>query len=148
MTHRRGLSVVYDENGGKVLVQVKSSPAVAAHSASQEEPSWLTAVRAAEEKQAKDIVVLDLTGITSFTDIFVIATGANSRQVQAISDEVSLQLKKRGELPNSAEGYGTAEWILVDYGDFIVHVFSPQAREYYDLERLWRGAKAVEIPAA
>jgi len=105
-------------------------------------------VRAAEEKQAKDIVVLDLTGITSFTDTFVIATGANSRQVQAISDEVSLQLKKRGELPVSAEGYSTAEWILVDYGDFIVHVFSPTAREYYDLERLWRNAKTLEIPAA
>jgi ribosome-associated protein len=108
----------------------------------------LLAVRAAEEKQAKDIVVLDLTGITSFTDYFVIASGANSKQVQAISDEVSLQLKKNGELPISAEGYDQGEWVLVDYGDFIVHVFSPTAREYYDLERLWRSAKTLAIPAA
>lgn len=113
-----------------------------------DEAPWLVAVRAAESKQAKDIVVLDLSAVTSFTDHFVIATGNNSRQVQAISDEVGMQLKKRGELPVSLEGYTQAEWILADYGDFLVHVFSPQAREYYDLERLWRNAKPVAIPAA
>jgi ribosome-associated protein len=105
-------------------------------------------VRAAESKQAKDIAVLDLRGITSFADYFVIATGANARQVQAISDEVGQQLKKRGELPISLEGYNQAEWVLADYGDFLIHVFSPKAREYYDLERLWRNAKPVAIPAA
>jgi ribosome-associated protein len=77
----------------------------------------------------------------------VIATGANPRQVQAISDEVSLQLKQQvGELPFSVEGYNQAEWVLADYGDLVVHIFSPKAREYYSLERLWRSAKTVEIP--
>jgi ribosome-associated protein len=90
--------------------------------------------------------VLDLTGITAFADYFVICTGANQRNVQAVSDAVGLRLKQHGELPLSLEGYNQAEWILADYGDFLVHIFSPKARQYYDLERLWRSAKAVEIP--
>jgi ribosome-associated protein len=109
--------------------------------------AWLTAVRAAESKKATEIRVLDLRGITSFADYFVICTGANARQIQAIADEVQMKLKQEGELPISAEGYNQAEWVLIDYGDFLVHVFSPAAREYYDLERLWRSAKSVEIPA-
>ncbi len=110
-------------------------------------PTWLVAVRAAESKKAADTQVLDLRGITSFADFFVIATGANPRQVQAISDEVGLQLKQQaGELPFSIEGYNQAEWVLADYGDLLVHIFSPKAREYYSLERLWRSAKTVEIP--
>ena len=112
-------------------------------------PTWLIAVRAAESKKASDIKVLDLTSITSFADFFVICTGANQRQIQAISEEVGIQLKQQaGELPTSVEGYNQAEWILADYGDLLVHIFSPKAREYYSLERLWRGAKALEIPAA
>ena len=108
----------------------------------------MVAVRAAESKKATDIKVLDLTGITSFADYFVICTGSNQRQVQAISDEVGLQLKHQaGELPISVEGYNQAEWVLADYGDLLVHIFSPKAREYYGLERLWRSAKTVEIPA-
>jgi ribosome-associated protein len=111
-------------------------------------PSWLIAVRAAESKKATDIKVLDLTGITSFADYFVICTGGNQRQIQAISDEVNLQVKHQaGELPVSVEGYTQAEWVLADYGDLLVHIFSPQSREYYGLERLWRNAKPVEIPA-
>jgi len=111
-------------------------------------PTWLVAVRAAASKKAADTQVLDLRGITSFTDFFVIATGANPRQIQAISDEVGLQLKQQaGELPFSIEGYNQAEWVLADYGDLLVHIFSPKAREYYSLERLWRSAKTVEIPA-
>ena len=110
-------------------------------------PTWLIAVRAAESKKATDIQVLDLRGVTSFADFFVIATGANSRQVQAISDEVGLQLKQRaGELPVGIEGYDQAEWVLADYGDLLVHIFSPKARTYYDLERLWRTGKNVAIP--
>jgi ribosome-associated protein len=97
-------------------------------------------------KKATDITVLDLTGITSFADFFVICTGANARQIQAIGDEVGLQLKQQGQLPLSIEGYNQAEWVLADYGDFLVHVFSPKARAYYDLERLWRTAKIVKIP--
>jgi len=105
-------------------------------------------VRAAESKKATDIRILDLTGITSFADFFVICSGGNQRQVQAISDEVGLQLKQQaGELPISVEGYNQAEWVLADYGDLLVHVFSLKAREYYGLERLWRSAKTVEIPA-
>jgi ribosome-associated protein len=107
------------------------------------------AVRAAESKKATEIKVLDLTGITSFADFFVICTGANQRQIQAICDEVGVQLKQQaGELPISMEGYNQAEWILTDYGDLLIHIFSPKAREYYDLERLWRSAKTVDIPAA
>ncbi len=114
-----------------------------------ESPSWLVAVRAAESKKATDIRVLNLSGITSFADYFVICTGANQRQIQAISDEVGVRLKQdAGELPISVEGYQQAEWVLADYGDLLVHIFSPKAREYYALERLWRGAKTVEIPAA
>ena len=105
-------------------------------------------MRAAESKKATDITVLNLTGITSFADYFVICTGANQRQVQAISDEVNLQVKRQAsELPISVEGYNQAEWVLADYGDLLVHIFSPKARDYYGLERLWRGAKPVEIPA-
>ena len=106
----------------------------------------MLAIRAAESKKAADIKVLDLTGITSFTDRFVICTGSNPKQVQAISDEITLQLKnRRGELPLSVEGYNQAEWVLIDYADFLVHIFSPKAREYYALERLWRNAKTLEF---
>jgi ribosome-associated protein len=105
----------------------------------------MLAVRAAESKKATDLKVLDLTGVTSFTDHFVICTGANSRQVQAICDEIGLRLKQRGELPMSVEGYQQAEWVLLDYGDFLIHIFSPKAREYYQLERLWRQAKVIEF---
>jgi ribosome-associated protein len=110
------------------------------------DPTWLTAVRAAEEKKANDIRVLDLTGISSFTDFFVICTGSSTKQNQAISDEVAMRMKKLGELPLSVEGYGTAEWILTDYGDLVVHSLTPKARAYYDLERLWREGKTVTIP--
>ncbi|MEO7650272.1 MAG: ribosome silencing factor [Bryobacteraceae bacterium] len=107
----------------------------------------MMAVRAAESKQATDIRVLDLTGVTTFADYFVICSGSNSRQIQAIVDEIGLVLKAQGELPQSIEGYNQADWILADYGDFLVHVFSDKARAFYDLERLWRSAKNVPIPA-
>lgn len=111
------------------------------------EPNWLTAVRAAQEKQALDIKVLDLTEVTTFTDYFVICSGTNSKQNQAIGDEILRVMKLRGERPISAEGYETADWILLDFADFLVHIFSTKGREYYDLERLWKQAKTVEIPA-
>lgn len=104
------------------------------------------AVRAAESKKAEDIRVLDLRGVTSFADFFVVCSGANNRQNQAIADEIEKQLQQAGERAVSAEGYANAEWILLDYGDMVVHVMSQNAREYYDLERLWRQAKTVEIP--
>ena len=110
------------------------------------DPPWLTAVRAAEAKKATDIRVLDLREVTAFADYFVICTGASARQLQAICDEVGLKLKQRGEAPSNLEGYGNAEWILADYGDYLVHIFSEKARAFYDLERLWRQAKEVPVP--
>ncbi len=109
---------------------------------------WLEAVRAAEEKQAHNVKVLDLRDVTTFADYFVILSGTNTRQIQAIADEVHQHLKKLGETPNSMEGYDNAEWILMDYGDYLVHIFSDKARLYYDLERLWRDAKTVELAPA
>jgi ribosome-associated protein len=103
----------------------------------------MLALRAAEDKQAKDIKVLDLRDITSFADFFLVCSGANSRQNQAISDEIELRLKKAGERAISIEGYENAEWILMDYGDYLIHIFSDKTRSYYDLERLWRDAKVV-----
>ena len=103
------------------------------------------AVAAAEAKKAFDIRVLNLQGVTSFTDYFVICSVANIRQGQAACDEIELTLKNRGERATSIEGYDTGEWILMDYGDFLVHIFSQTARSYYDLERLWRGAELVGL---
>src|ERR1700704_1019437 len=100
---------------------------------------------AALEKKALDLTVLDLRGIASFTDFFVITTGTNRRQCQAISDEVVEQLKRSGTRAARVEGYQTAEWILVDYGDFVVHVFDEKARRFYDLERLWREARRLDV---
>jgi ribosome-associated protein len=105
---------------------------------------WLSAVRAAEDKQARDIRVLDLREITTFADTFVICTGSNSRQIQSIADEIEQRMKKLGERAISIEGYENAEWVLLDYGDYLIHVFSEKSRVYYDLERLWRDAKIAE----
>jgi ribosome-associated protein len=113
----------------------------------QEPENWLVAARAASEKQAKDLRILDLREVTSFTDFFIICSSSNKRQGQAIADEIGKQLKEMGELPVSVEGFEGAEWILLDYSDFIVHIFSDAARSYYDLERLWRPAKVVKYPA-
>ena len=107
----------------------------------------LAALHAASEKKALELVALDLREVASFTDFFLLATGTNARQVQAISDAVEEQLKKRGTRPLRIEGYKTAEWVLLDYGDFIFHVFEEKARRFYDLERLWRDAARVPLPA-
>ena len=110
-----------------------------------DERIWM-ALTAAAEKKAIDTVVLDLREIASFTDYFIIASGANERQVQAISDEVVDTLKKSGTPVIRVEGYKTAEWILLDYGDFVMHLFGDKARKFYDLERLWRESKRVVLP--
>ena len=107
-------------------------------------PTWLVAAQAAESKKAVRLVVLDLRDVSGFTDYFVICSGANSRQIQAIAEEIEMQLKRGGRYALGIEGYEHAEWILADYGDFIVHVFSEPARAFYDLERLWRHAKPVQ----
>lgn len=104
------------------------------------------ALEAASDKKAFDTVVLDLREVASFTDFFLIASGANARQVQAIADEIAERLKRAGRRVARVEGYQTAEWVLLDYGDFIFHVFDEKSRRFYDLERLWRDAKRVALP--
>jgi ribosome-associated protein len=110
-------------------------------------PEILAAYRAAESKKAVDLRLLDLQGISSFTDYFLICSGSNSRQNHAIGDEIGERLAELGFKPVSMEGYESANWILMDYGDFVVHIFSEQARGFYDLERLWGMAPKIEVPA-
>jgi|SRR5579862_2929991 len=99
------------------------------------------AIQACLEKKAEELTILEMEkGSGAFTDYFVLCSGTNPRQVQAIADEVELRLKKAGIRPNSVEGYKQAEWVLIDYVDFVVHVFSEKARKFYDLERLWKSA--------
>jgi len=104
-----------------------------------------TAVRAADEKKAQDLLVLRLTAITEFTDYFIICSGNSTRQTQAIADAVTEELKKIKTRPMHTEGYNNGEWILIDYGAFVVHIFTEQSRRFYDLERLWRDAERVEV---
>jgi ribosome-associated protein len=106
------------------------------------------ALAAADGKKALDLVVLDLRKAAGFTDFFVIASGANSRQVRAIADAVIGTLGADAVKPAHIEGYDRAEWILIDYFDFVVHIFSPDTRSFYGLERLWGSAERIEIPAA
>jgi ribosome-associated protein len=101
------------------------------------------AVSCAEEKKAENILLLRLSAITEFSDYFVICSGNSTRQNQAIADEITERLKEYNLRPLHTEGYATAEWILIDYGAFIVHIFTPSARQFYDLERLWRDAERV-----
>lgn len=105
-------------------------------------------MRAAEDKKASDIRVLDLRPVTTFADYFVIASATNTKQAQAIADSVIRAMKDRNDPPNSVEGYENAEWVLIDFGDMVVHVFTEKSRSYYDLDRLWRDAPPVAIPAA
>lgn len=103
------------------------------------------AIDAALDKKADELIVLDLSAAGAFTDYFVICTGHNARQVQAIADAVEMALKARDVRPSHVEGYDRAEWVLVDYFDFIVHVFTPGARTFYALERLWGDAVRHEF---
>jgi ribosome-associated protein len=106
----------------------------------------VSAVQACEEKKGEDLSILEMDQNSSaFTDYFIICTGKNPRQIQAIADEVELRLKKAGVPANQVEGYSQADWILIDYVDFVVHVFSEASRKFYDLERLWKSAKKVTI---
>jgi len=105
------------------------------------------AVAAAAGRKAMDLIVLDLRKSQAFTDFFLICTGATTRQVQAIADAIQSALGTHGIKPTIVEGETRAEWVLVDYFDFIVHVFTPATREFYGLERLWGDAERIEIPA-
>ena len=104
------------------------------------------AIDAAHDRKAADVVVLDLRPAEGFTDYFVIATGQNIRQIQAIADSVKVSLAEKGVRPAHVEGGDKAGWILLDYFDFIVHIFSSETRSFYSLERLWGSAKRTDIP--
>jgi len=104
------------------------------------------AIDAARDKRATGVVVLDLTKAGAFTDHFVICTAANPRQVQAVADAVEHALKAQKQRPSLVEGYARAEWVLLDYFDFVVHVFSKHARDFYGLDRLWGNATRIEFP--
>jgi len=103
------------------------------------------AVRAALDKKATDVVVLDLRHTPAFTDFFLLCSGLNARQVHAIADAIEEALRADNVRPSHVEGYERAEWILMDFFTFIVHVFSPHTREFYSLERLWGGAERIRI---
>jgi ribosome-associated protein len=103
------------------------------------------AIQACLEKKAEELSILEMEkGSGAFTDYFVLCSGTNPRQVQAIADEVELRLKQAGLRATHVEGYNQAEWVLIDYVDFVVHVFSEKARKFYDLERLWKSARHLQ----
>jgi ribosome-associated protein len=102
-------------------------------------------IQACLDKKGEEISILEMEkGSGVFTDYFVLCSGTNPRQIQAIADEVELRLKSAGIRPTHVEGYNQAEWVLIDYVDFVVHVFSEKARKFYDLERLWKSAKHLQ----
>ena len=104
------------------------------------------AVKAALDKKALDVVVLDLRNTPAFTDFFVLCSGHSTRQVKAIADAVEEALRAAKVRPSHIEGYDRGEWVLIDYFTFIVHVFTPQTRLFYSLERLWGDAERIEVP--
>ena len=102
------------------------------------------AVKAIEDKKGEDIVILEMDKNSgAFTDYFIVCSGTNPRQLQAIADDVQKQMEEIGQRPNSVEGYNQAEWVLLDYVDFVLHIFSERARKFYDLERLWKSARKL-----
>jgi len=103
------------------------------------------AAQAALDKKATDVVVLDLRPGASFTDFFLLASAANQKQMVAVADAVQESLREERLRPAHVEGYPRQEWILLDYGTFVVHLFTPRMRTFYDLERLWGGATRVEV---
>lgn len=103
------------------------------------------AIQACLDKKAEELSILEMEkGSGAFTDYFVLCSGTNPRQIQAIADEVEMRLKGAGLRPTHVEGYNQAEWVLIDYVDFVVHVFSEKARKFYDLERLWKTARRLD----
>jgi ribosome-associated protein len=109
-------------------------------------PDVAAAIDAAHDKKASNVVVLNLRKSSAFTDYFVLCTGQNVRQVAAIADAVEEALRGRARRPAHVEGYDRAEWVLMDYFDLIVHIFTPSTREFYALDRLWGQAERFEIP--
>ncbi len=103
------------------------------------------ALEAALDKKAQDTVVLELTGICSFTDYFILCTGTSTRHNQTIAEGIYEKLRKQGVRPLHTEGQSEGDWILMDYVDFVVHIFTARSREFYDLERLWRAGKRRDL---
>ncbi len=108
-------------------------------------PHVRAAISAAQEKQAADVILLDLEGLGAFTDYFVVCTGFSSRQIDAICDEIEERLERKGARLLHREGKAGSDWMLLDFGGLIVHVFTERARHFYDLERLWRAARRIEF---
>jgi ribosome-associated protein len=126
----------------------KSAPRPRTRTPSPRLPAALKrGIEAAQDKKAVDLILLDLRKTSAFTDFFVICTGTSVRQVQAIADGVQEALRKRGIRPALVEGYERGDWVLVDYFDFIFHIFTPATREFYGLERLWGDAERRELSA-
>ncbi len=111
-------------------------------------PNLRAAVRAAQDKKAMDLDILNLEGLCAFTDYFLVCSGTSTRHTQAICDGILEELEKSGITPTHVEGYAHAEWILLDYLQFVVHIFSERARHFYDLTRLWRSASREAVPEA
>ena len=107
----------------------------------------LDCARAAIEKKAENVKILDLTGISGFTDYFVICSGVSDRQIQSICDSVQSSIEANGHETLSVEGYSEGRWVLMDFGDVVTHVFLDALREYYDLEKLWADAPRVKVPS-
>jgi len=110
-------------------------------------PEIRLAVEAAQDKQAVDITVLKLTGVGAFAEHFLLCSGSSEPQILAIGEAIEERLRKQGIRMAHREGKPGAEWVLLDYGDFVAHIFSERARQYYDLERLWRTAERIDFPA-
>ncbi|HVB32908.1 MAG TPA: ribosome silencing factor [Patescibacteria group bacterium] len=111
-------------------------------------PLLAAAIEAAMAKSAGDIAVLDLREMAAFTNYFLVCTGWSKPQIQAIADEIDRRMTPQGLGHAQREGYDKAEWVLLDYGEFVAHIFSDKARLYFDLERLWRAAPRIEVPEA
>lgn len=103
------------------------------------------AAKAALDKKAFELVTLDVTGLTSLADSFMLCSGASDRQVNAIADEMAKKLRENGSRPRHVEGDGGTGWVLIDYGDFVIHVFSEEKRSYYALDQLWNDARQVQL---
>ncbi|MGB8524034.1 MAG: ribosome silencing factor [Candidatus Acidiferrales bacterium] len=110
-------------------------------------PEIRSAVEAAQDKQAVDITVLNLSGAGAFAEYFLLCSGQSQPQIQAIGEAIEEKLHRQGRRVAHREGKSNAEWVLLDYGDFVVHIFSERARQYYDLERLWRSVERITFPA-
>ena len=104
----------------------------------------LMCARVGEDNKAKDVLVLDMRGVTPLYDFFVLLTGSSRRQIHTITEEIDAAMRAEGETRLSIQGYQTSRWVVQDYGDIVVHVFDPEAREYYALEDLWADAKRVD----